>query len=363
ERDVRTAIAEAHRRGELPGGAVLTSLLKRLGSSPPALGAAPDSSPAKALRALAPRAAALAADDDSKLRAFRELLDGELRDEKVVVFAEARETIDYLRVQLARPSGKRKGIEALAYVGDLSPAERDKLVARFRDPDGPRVLLCTELGGEGRNFQHCHVLVNYDLAWSPAAIEQRIGRIDRIGQSREVRIHAFRPEGTLAARVLDVLDAGVGVFTEPVGGLDPVLEGIEAELLALASSDDAERWEKMTRALAERVFAARAHVARAYDPLLDLRSCDLASLRSLAERGARRIGARLLPSSDAEGALRAVATALEMRLEAVTIETAKRVGLAVDVDVDVMPGQVSFSVGTELKVDALAGLDLSKDRT
>src|SRR5207302_7364869 len=182
----------------------------------------------------------------TKLAAFRDLLDGELAGEKVLVFAEARETIEYLRLQLARLRGKRKGIEALAYVGDLSPAERDKLVARFRDPEGPRVLLCTELGGEGRNFQHCHVLVNYDLAWSPAAIEQRIGRIDRIGQSREVRIYAFRPEGTLAARVLDVLDEGVGVFTEPVGGLDPVLESVETELTALGArvAADATPWER-----------------------------------------------------------------------------------------------------------------------
>src|SRR5437763_12836375 len=144
-----------------------------------------------------------------------------------LVFAEPRESIESLPAALARHR-----IEALVYVGDLAPAERDKMVARFRDPDGPRVLLSTELGGEGRNFQHCHVLVNYDLAWSPAAIEQRIGRIDRIGQSREVRIHAFHPEGTLAARVLDVLDAGVGVFTEPVGGLDPVLESVGTAVLA-----------------------------------------------------------------------------------------------------------------------------------
>jgi ATP-dependent helicase HepA len=349
EREVRRALAHAR----LPSGAVLASLLRRMGSSPPALASGLSAAGEKKL---AQRA--LAVSPDSKLEAFHGLL-GELDpSEKVLVFAEPRETIEYLRAALAR-----RRIEALAYVGDLSPADRDKMVARFRDPDGPRVLLSTELGGEGRNFQHCHVLVNYDLAWSPAAIEQRIGRIDRIGQSREVRIYAFRPEGTLAARVLDVLDEGVGVFTEPVGGLDPVLESVETELVALASSDDAERWEKMMRGIQERVSAARAEVARAFDPLLDLRSCDPASLRSLAEGGARRIGARLLPSSDAEGALRVVASALETRLEAVTIEAAKRVGLAVDVEVDVMPGQVSFSVGPELKVDALAGFDLSQDRT
>jgi len=258
EHDVRRALAHA----KLPSGAVLASLLRRMGSSPPALAAGLSAAGEKKL---GQRALALA--KDSKLEAFQSLLAELGPSEKVLVFAEPRETIEYLRAALAR-----RHIEALGYVGDLSPADRDKMVARFRDPDGPRVLLSTELGGEGRNFQHCHVLVNYDLAWSPAAIEQRIGRIDRIGQSREVRIHAFHPEGTLAARVLDVLDAGVGVFTEPVGGLDPVLEGVEPSLLALASTDDAERWEEMTRKLGARVAAARAEVARAYDPLLDVRS-------------------------------------------------------------------------------------------
>ena len=364
ERNVRASVAEAHGRGELPGGAVLTSLLKRLGSSPPALAAALASAPAKALRGLSSRAAAISPDDDSKLRAFRALLDGELDTEKVLVFAEARETIEYLRLQLARPVGNRKGIEALAYIGELSPADRDKLVARFRDPDGPRVLLCTELGGEGRNFQHCHVLVNYDLAWSPAAIEQRIGRIDRIGQSREVRIFVFRPEGTLGARVLDLLDGAVGVFREPVGGLDYVLESVEPELTALGAraADDERVWNRTLRVLSDQVSAARGEVTRAVDPLLDRRSCDLASVGNLARRGAHRLGMALSPGAEPATALGAVADHLERRLEVVTIEAAKRVGLAVDVEVDVLPGEVSFHVGPELKVDALAGFDLSRDR-
>src|SRR5437763_2679544 len=238
------------------------------------------------------------------------------------------------------------------------------MVARLRDPDGPRVLLCTELGGEGRNFQHCHVLVNYDLAWSPAAIEQRIGRIDRIGQSREVRIHAFRPEGTLAARVLDLLDEAVGVFREPVGGLDYVLESVESELTALGArvADDEKLWERTLGRLAERVSAARAEVMRAVDPLLDRRSCDLDAVGMLARRGARRLGVAFPLGSDPAASLAAVADHLERRLEVVTIEAARRVGLAVDAEVDVLPGEVSFHVGPELKVDALAGFDLSRDR-
>jgi ATP-dependent helicase HepA len=380
ERDVRAALSAAHEAGRLPAGAVLSSLLRRLGSSPAALAAGLLTAGDPGLKKLVPRARALLEEGrDSKLRAFRELLFGELLGEKVLVFAEARETIDYLKSALARaPEGQPRGgpvrpIEALAYVGDLSPAERDKLVARFRDPEGPRVLLCTELGGEGRNFQHCHALVNYDLAWSPAALEQRIGRIDRIGQSREVRIYAFRPGTTLASRVLDVMADGVGVFTEPVGGLDAALEQVEPELSRLgaqASDDDAE-WDRATKELSARISAARAEIARAYDPLLDRRSCDLNSVRALAERGASRLQLPLAPARRAAGAAQdAVGTALialsdhlEKRLEDVTIEAANRVGLAVDIEVDVLPGEVSFHVGPELRIDALAGFDLSQDRT
>jgi ATP-dependent helicase HepA len=358
ERGLEDDVREAMSAARLPSGAVLAALLRRLGSSPAALAAGLAASGDEKLASLAPRAQALAGEGkDSKLAAFVALLDKLGEAEKVLVFAETRETIEYLRAALSK-----RRLEALAYVGDLSPAERDKLVARFRDPEGPRVLLCTELGGEGRNFQHCHVLVNYDLSWSPSAIEQRIGRIDRIGQSREVHIYALRPEGTLAARVLDVLDAGVGVFTEPVGGLDPVLESVEADLLALASKGSAAKWDEMTRALGKRVSAARAEVARAYDPLLDLRSCDLAAVRALAERGAERLGAQVTAKMDAGAALQAVASMLEARLETVSVAAAQRVGLESDTEVDVLPGEVSFKVGPELKVDALAGFDLEQDR-
>src|SRR5438105_3980606 len=358
ERDVRAAAA-----GSGLSGAVLAALLRRLGSSPPALAAGLSASSDPALAALGKRAAAIPPESDSKLRVFRELLDGPLAGQKVLVFAEARETIEYLRAQLARSEGRKPGIEALAYVGDLPPADRDKLVARFRDPDGPRVLLSSELGGEGRNFQHGNVLVNYDLAWSPSAIEQRIGRIDRIGQAREVRIFAFRPEGSLAARVLDLLEAAVGVFREPVGGLDTMLERVESELTALGSraADDDEMWDRKLAETAERIAAARAEVSRGHDPLLDRRSCDLAAVEALSDRGARRLGVR--PGADPGATLGAVAEHLERRLEKVTIEAARRVGIVPDVEVDVLPGEVAFHVGPELKIDALAGFDLSRDRT
>ena len=116
---------------------------------------------------------------------------------KVLLFTEARETLESLRELL-----RADGIEALGYHGDLPLVDRDRQVARFRDPDGPLLLLCTEVGGEGRNFQFAHHLVHYDLPWSPATVEQRIGRLDRIGQTHPVEIHVLDVEGTLASDVL-----------------------------------------------------------------------------------------------------------------------------------------------------------------
>ena len=80
---------------------------------------------------------------------------------------EALATLESLRSLLSAD-----GIEALGYQGDLPLVERDRQVARFRDPEGPKVLISTEVGGEGRNFQFAHHLVNYDLPWSPATMEQ-----------------------------------------------------------------------------------------------------------------------------------------------------------------------------------------------
>ncbi len=96
-----------------------------------------------------------------------------------------------------------ENVEALGYHGDLPLVERDRQVARFRDPEGPKVLLCTEVGGEGRNFQFAHHLVHYDLPWSPATMEQRIGRLDRIGQTQPVDIHVFEADGHLSRRRAD----------------------------------------------------------------------------------------------------------------------------------------------------------------
>ncbi len=113
--------------------------------------------------------------------------------------------------------------------------EKEESVRRFRDAD--QILISTEAGGEGRNFQFCHLMVNYDLPWNPMKVEQRIGRLDRIGQKHPVQIYNLFCEGTVEERVLDVLAHRIGLFEESVGSLDPILGEVERDIERLVLSD------------------------------------------------------------------------------------------------------------------------------
>ena len=109
--------------------------------------------------------------------------------EKTLVFVEHHETLEMLRTALSNRAQLATG----AFHEGLSPVRRDTEVSRFREPDGPSLLVSTELGGEGRNFEFCRRLVLFDLPWKPSTIEQRIGRLDRIGRRIPVEVVYFRP--------------------------------------------------------------------------------------------------------------------------------------------------------------------------
>ncbi|RPH72149.1 MAG: helicase [Myxococcaceae bacterium] len=346
----RDAVLAAVRAGSVRGAA-LAGLLRRLDSSPVAFTQAAsgllDSPPVLPER-------------DAKYQALRALLADVWEDEpeaKMLLFTEAQATLESLRALLSAD-----GIEALGYHGELALVERDRQVARFRDPDGPKILISTEVGGEGRNFQFAHHLVNYDLPWSPATMEQRIGRLDRIGQTQPVDIHVFDVRGTLASDVLALLADAVGVFGETVGGLDAVLEEVEPRILELALATPAERAAYRTT-LAARVAEARTAIRRAYDPLLDERSFDREAVQALVDRAGARIGLELDRDGSLEDGLWAIARDLDERLEETVTELARRVGIGVDTDEQVDAFQCAFHFGHALKVEALPGLELGEERT
>jgi len=142
--------------------------------------------------------------------------------EKKLVFVNSRETLAYLADRL-----ERAGVSPVRFHGSLSGPEKDAAVSAFRDHAA--VLLCTQSGGEGRNIQFCNSLINFDVPWNPMAIEQRIGRIDRIGQSREVFVFNLVTRGTLEEQVLALLDEKISMFELVVGEVGAILGGLEDE--------------------------------------------------------------------------------------------------------------------------------------
>jgi SNF2 family DNA or RNA helicase len=204
------------------------------------------------------------------------------QDEKVLIFTEFRETQNYLAQRIVE-----HGWNVNMFHGQQKPIDKDRAVERFRDEPGSQVLVSTEAGGEGRNFQFCHLLVNYDLPWNPMRVEQRIGRIDRIGQSEIVQIFNMWVEGTIEERVLNVLERRINVFEDTIGGLDPILGETERDLrkiLRLAQADRDRALTRLEEQLEQQVKGARAAEEKLHDFIMDTKSFS----REIAEKIAGR---------------------------------------------------------------------------
>jgi ATP-dependent helicase HepA len=178
--------------------------------------------------------------------------------EKTLVFVAHRETLEMLRTALSHRAQLATGV----FHEELSPAQRDTEVARFRDHDGPSLLVSTEAGGEGRNFEFCHRLVLFDLPWKPSVVEQRIGRLDRIGRRIPVEIVYFRPPTGIGSDVVRLFET-LGLFREPLAGLEPQLAHVEGALedvgLDPSASLSAERFDE----LVSEAHAARTRIREA----------------------------------------------------------------------------------------------------
>ncbi len=108
------------------------------------------------------------------------------RSQKVLVICAKATTA----LQLEQVLREREGIRAAVFHEGMSIIERDRAAARFAEEDtGAQVLLCSEIGSEGRNFQFASNLVMFDLPFNPDLLEQRIGRLDRIGRAHDIQIH------------------------------------------------------------------------------------------------------------------------------------------------------------------------------
>ncbi len=178
--------------------------------------------------------------------------------EKTLVFVAHRETLEMLRTALSTRAELASGV----FHEELSPARRDTEVARFREAEGPSLLVSTECGGEGRNFEFCRRLVLFDLPWKPSLVEQRIGRLDRIGRRIPVEIVYFKPPQGIGADVVRLFDA-LGLFQEPLAGLEPQLAHVEGALEDIAVDAHGSLSEERFSALVSEAHAARTRIREA----------------------------------------------------------------------------------------------------
>lgn len=262
--DAVVAFVRAH-HDEAPLALAATSLLLEAGSSARAVRATlarmTEKRQGRESKALRAELTDLMAKADA-VRAPRKVdaLLGVLASQRdaVLVFTRFRETLDEVVAAV-----ERAGAAAVPFHGGLDERARRASLERFRQ-GGAVVMVATAAGSEGHNLQHCNVLVNYDLPWNPMAIEQRIGRLHRMGQTREVHVYNLCARGTVEERVLDVLDRRVQLFQLVVGEMDMVLGNLADErdledwlVAAVARSKSDAEVDATFNRLAADLFAAR----------------------------------------------------------------------------------------------------------
>ena len=143
-------------------------------------------------------------------------------NEKVIVFTEYRATQEYL-LQYFRSHD----LIAVPYRGGMNRGKKDWMMDMFRGR--AQVLIATEAGGEGINLQFCHHMINFDLPWNPMRVEQRIGRVHRLGQTEDVRIYNLCTLGTIEEHIVSLLHEKINLFELVIGELDEILERFEKQ--------------------------------------------------------------------------------------------------------------------------------------
>ncbi len=175
--------------------------------------------------------------DNSKMKIVTELVTK--NPEKMIIFTEFLATQSYIRTRL-----EQAGIASLAFDGSLSASKKEFTKYQFKTDPRYQVLVCTESGGEGINLQFCNTMINYDLPWNPMRLEQRIGRIHRLGQLRDVYIYNLSTCNTIEEHLLKLLSEKIQMFEMVIGESERVIgklcsgKSFEARILELVISSN-----------------------------------------------------------------------------------------------------------------------------
>jgi SNF2 family DNA or RNA helicase len=264
-RFVRHTLTEGRNKGVRK--LTLSILQREIGSSPLAV--------VKTLRKLAEQKAwqaerpqlrqlttqAEAITDWTKADALQKIIQSAGQD-RLLIFTHFQATLDALAERLAA-----MGVDFIPYHGGLATQQKDEAIRRF-ETEG-QILLSTEAAGEGRNLQFCHVMINFDLPWNPQRIEQRVGRIHRIGQTKRVEIFNLAAQGTIEDYLLNILDRKLNMFELVIGEMEMILGYLTQEhdfeemlLEVWLNSQDEASLETGMDELGDRLVQAREKVSK-----------------------------------------------------------------------------------------------------
>lgn len=221
-------------------------------------------------------------EDDPRVPWLIDILKTDLKQNKVLLIARSGATVESLEAVLRLHAG----IKTAVFTEQMTLLERDQASAYFADEEGAQILLCSEIGSEGRNFQFASHLILFDLPANPDTLEQRIGRLDRIGQSQQITLHVPYVSGTAQERLFHWYNGALNIFNQIsptaqtvqeqfIMALKPLLEGANTE-----EADSLENDSNIQHALTGLVdeganirLALEAELQQGRDRLLEYNSC------------------------------------------------------------------------------------------
>lgn len=217
---------------------------------------------------------------DPRVNWLLELLK-ENRNEKVLIIASRASTA----LQLEQALREREGIRGTVFHEGMSIIERDKAAAYFaQEEGGAQVLICSEIGSEGRNFQFANQLVMFDLPFNPDLLEQRIGRLDRIGQKRDIDIHVPYLQGTSQELLARWFDEGLNAFGETCPTGRAVYEKFADTIIAILATGKSDGLEPLIEESAALNKELKAQLEQGRDRLLEVHSNGGDKAKALAEK-------------------------------------------------------------------------------
>lgn len=212
-------------------------------------------------------------EDDPRVPWLIDILKGELKQEKVLLIARSGATVESLEAVLRLHAG----IKTAIFTEQMTLLERDQAAAFFADREGAQILLCSEIGSEGRNFQFASQLILWDLPANPDTLEQRIGRLDRIGQTQRITLHVPYVESTAQERLYHWYNSALNIFNQ----ISPTAQSVQEEYIQtlkplLEGADTADNQQALQAVIAEAKqtrLGLEAQLQAGRDRLLEYNSC------------------------------------------------------------------------------------------